>query len=497
MAGKNIVTVKNEYGTEYIIQNKNRKNMEAIQIIVVKGRRMSHRDKALAEEYLLYIQHTKYSSKEPDYRYIRLDVACDYLNTLSAMKSPKSRWVIANILRMMYSFFYIMQYQLETMTYEQALALVAFFKNSAHYVVDDTIEIRDSNTISLYLSHIRSYVRWLGYDNNHPLLRSNLVAYRDQTGSMQTTVKNLVTVRHYHEDTIRYYIKCEEYLRIREAKCIQSKHDRLMVKCIVDLMFLHGLRIGEVLSLTLEDFYTDADGVSCIGIRNRFSSDKFRLAKGCINIMNPLDYHSKEYQENDIGYQLVYLQPEVVNNLMEYISETHEFLKPRKKSEIPAFRRHKATYQEKSVADSIAPYILSNIIRHEMKLSDVEQMSIDGKNHYLFLNSQFSPLTDSRWNQILKKVMQDEGVSVDIGRKRFGLNHRFRHGFAMFLINNMKMNEYQVMRLMRHHNIASIEPYTKLTAEDVRDMRSEYTNDTFEIIQNVVGKGGIVRGYIS
>lgn len=488
--GKDIVTIKNRYGTEYVIQTKNRKNEQTIQFILVTGRRRTNQDKSLAEEYLLYVKHTIYSNNETEYRYIRHDTACKYLNTLSATKSPKSRWVIANILRMMYCFLSIKGYQLETMTYEQALALVTFFKNSAHYVTDDTIEIRDSNTISLYLSHIRSYVRWLGYGNNHPLLRSNLVAYRDQTGSMQTTVKNLVGVRHYHEDTIRYYIKCDEYLRIREAKCIQSKHDRLMVKCIVDLMFLHGLRIGEVLSLTLEDFYTDADGVSCIGIRNRFSRDKFRLAKGCINIMNPLDYYSKEYQENDIGYQLVYLQPEVVNNLMEYISETHEFLKPRKKTELLAFRRHKATYKEKSVADSIAPYILSNNIRQEMKLSDVGQMSIDGKNHYLFLNSQFSPLTDCRWNQILKKVMRDEGVGVDEGRKRFGLNHRFRHGFAMFLINNMKMDEYQVMRLMRHHNIASIEPYTKLTAEDVRDMRSEYTHDTFEIIKDVIGKGG-------
>ena len=483
-----IVAMQNRYGTEYIIQNKNRKNLQSIQLIVAKGKRRSNFDTALAEEYLLYVKHTIYSKKELEHRYIRIDVACKYLNTLSAMKSIKSRWIISNVLRLMYSFFYLMGYQLESLTYEQALALVDFFKNSSKYVTYDEVKVRDSNTIALYLAHIRSYVRWLGYGNNHPLLKSNLISYRDETGSVQSTVKNVITVRHYHEDTIRYYIKCEEYLKVREAKCITNQHDRLMVKCIVDLMFLHGLRLGEVLSLTLEDFYTESDGTTCISIRNRFTKDKYRMAKGCINVLNPSDYYSREYQENDIGYQIIYLQPEVVKNLMTYISETHEFLKPRTKADLLAFRRHKKTYKEKSVADTVAQYINSDLLRAEMKLSDVEQMSIDGKNHYLFLNTQFSPLTDSRWNQILKKVMIDENIGVDTGRKRFGLNHRFRHGFAMFLVNNMKMDEYRVMRLMRHHSFESIEPYMKMTAEDVRDMRSEYTQDTFDIIQSVVGK---------
>lgn len=481
-----IVAVKNCFGTEYIIQTKNRKNIQSIQIIVSKGRRRTHLDTALAEEYVLYVKHTLYKKSKKDIRYMRMDVPSKYLNTIATSKSPKSRWIIANIFKLMYSFLYLMGYTIEGMTYEQAMSLVDFLKNSSRYVISGDDLARENNTVALYLSHIRTYIRWLGHRDEHPMLRTNLVRYTDSYGNRQIAEKNTIGIRHYSEDTIRYHIKPDEYMRIREAKCIESKHYRLLVKSIIDLMFLHGLRIGEVLGLTLEDVCVEPDGMTCISIRNRFTKDKFRLAKGCINVASPMNYMDKEYQAEDVGFQTVYLEREAAKNLAAYISATHDFLPPRKRTRMAAFRHRQKTYKETTVADTVADYIKSDFIRKKMKLAPLEQRSIDRKNHYLFLNSRFKPLTDTLWNNILRRVMTDEQVGVDFGRKKFGLNHRFRHGFAIFLLREKKLDGYEVMKLMRHHSIESIEPYVKLTTEDVLELRNEHTKETFDLISECI-----------
>ena len=482
-----ILAVRNCFGTEYIIQTKNRKNIQSIQIIVSKGRRRTHLDTAPAEEYVLYAKHTIYRKAKKETRYVRMDVPSKYLHVIAASRSPKSRWIIANIFKLMYSFMHLMGYTIETMTYEQALSLVDFLKNSSRYVISGEDLARENNTVALYLSYIRSYAKWLGHDDSHPLLRTNLVRYTDSYGNRQVALKNNLSVRHHSEDTIRYYIKPDEYIRIREAKCFTNKHNRLLVKSIVDLMFLQGLRIGEVLGLTLEDVCMEPDGMTCISIRNRFSKDKFRLAKGCVNVASPMNYTDKEYQTEDIGFQIVYLQRETARTLADYITATHDFLPPRSRADKAAFRRRKETYKKNTVADTVSDYIRSDFVRKEMKLSPLGQRSIDGKNHYLFLNSSFGPLKDTHWNGLLKEVMIDEHIGVDFGRKKFGLNHRFRHGFAIYLLRDMKMEPHEVMKYMRQHSIESIEPYVKLTAEDVLNLRNKHTKEMFDMISECMG----------
>ena len=483
-----VVATKNYFGTEYIIQTKTHKSLWSVQVVVSKGRRRTHLKTALAEEYVLYLKQTIYRKPEENItRYALMEIPSKYLNVKTLNKSPKSRWIIANVFKLMYSFLYMMGYSIETMTYEQALALRDFLKNSSRYVASGEDLARENNTVALYMSHIRTYVKWLGHDDKHPLLQTDMVMYRDTYGNRQVMVKNTVSVRHHSENTIRYYIKPEEYLRIREAKCLDNKYNRLLVKSIVDLMFLQGLRIGEVLGLTLEDVCVESDGMTCISIRNRFSKDKFRLAKGCMNVASPMNYTDKEYQTDDIGYQVVHLQRETAKTLSDYISATHDFLPPRRKADMPAYRRRKDAYKKMTVADTVADYVKNNFARKKMKLAPLKQRSIDGKNHYLFLNSSFGPLKDSLWNILLRKVMIDEHIGVDFGRKKFGLNHRFRHGFAMFLLREMKMDEFEVMKLMRQRAIESIVPYVKLTTEEVNELRKEHTKEMFDLISGCIG----------
>ena len=124
-----------------------------------------------------------------------------------------------------------------------------------------------------------------------------------------------------------------------------------------------------------------------------------------------------------------------------------------------------------------------------MHLSDVQQISIDGKNHYLFLNSSYGRLTDTRWNQILRSIFMAEHIGIDYGCRNFGLNHRFRHGFAIVLIYMLHMDVHSAQKLLRHKSINSIEPYLRLTIDDVRDMRAEYTRNIFDLL-NPEKEGG-------
>ena len=478
--GERVVAVKNCFGTEYVIETNNRKKIQSVQIIVSTGRRRTNLNKALAEEYIVYVKHTLYRKNGNRTSYEFMEVPSQYLNGIGMSKSPKSRKVIANVFRLMYSFFYLMGYTMNNLNYEQALSLVDFLKNSSRYVESNEDFARESNSVSQYLSHIRSYVKWLGYGNDHPMLLTDFVIYNDKYGNRQIAVKNEVTIRHYSEDNIRYHIKPLEYLKIRESEYPKDELSRLTLRCIVDLMYLHGLRLGEVLGLTLEDVYKDSDGEVCVVIRNRFTKDKFRFAKGCMKVSTPFAYTDKDYCKEKVGYEVVYLEKEAVRTLNAYMLATHHFLPPRRGESKKAFALKKKNYRETTVADTVADYIKSDFDRKKMRLAPFR--SIDGKNHYLFLNSRFNPLNDKYWNRLLRAVMINEHIGVDNGRKKFGLNHRFRHGFAIFQLHVMKHDPYVVMKLMRHNSLESLEPYLKLTDEDIMEIRTEHTKEMFDVI---------------
>ena len=202
-----------------------------------------------------------------------------------------------------------------------------------------------------------------------------------------------------------------------------------------------------------------------------------------MNVATRFNYTDREYQAFDRGYQVVYLEKDVAKTLFAYMSATHEFLPPRTKADKKVFIKRKKSYKT-TVADTVANYIKSNSVRDEMMLSNFR--SIDKKNHYLFLNNRFGPLNDAYWNSLLKKVMVDEHIGIDTGRKKFGLNHRFRHGFAMFLLYKMELNVFEVAKLMRHHSVSSLEPYLKLTTEGILELRNRYTSDIYDVIKKYV-----------
>jgi len=74
------------------------------------------------------------------------------------------------------------------------------------------------------------------------------------------------------------------------------------------------------------------------------------------------------------------------------------------------------------------------------------------------------------------------GIGIDKQVKKHNLNHRFRHGFAMYQIKHMGRNELELMRLMRHSSIKSVEVYFKPTIKDQLEMKQEFAEELMKSV---------------
>ena len=308
---------------------------------------------------------------------------------------------------------------------------------------------RSEETIAAYLKHIRRYARWAGIGNS-PFLQpkrsliGNTLFETDKDGAHKiqaNTVAKMETPR---------YISPEEYRKILSEI---DKNWTIEEKCIVRLMYEHGLRIGEVLGLTIEDleWSESTDGVPryAVILRNRKSDSKDQHAKTLMKVSDPAQYRSTDYRKRNHGFQRVYISESLFFALSEYAEGAH------------------AEENEKSLADAVG--------------KDTES------NHYLFLNKWGNPLSANLWNKRLRTIMAASGVQTDKEARKTNLNHRFRHGYAMFLTRNATkngkpLNEFEIMTLMRHRSLNSTQVYYRPTEEDVHQMQEDIISELEEKI---------------
>ena len=83
---------------------------------------------------------------------------------------------------------------------------------------------------------------------------------------------------------------------------------------------------------------------------------------------------------------------------------------------------------------------------------------------YIFVNAFGGRLQYQAWNIRLKRYFSRAGIPIDAEKKKDGLSHRLRHGYAMVCIARLKATDDPAYRLklahaMRHRSLSSIEPY--------------------------------------
>ena len=253
------------------------------------------------------------------------------------------------------------------------------------------------------------------------------------------------------------YISTEEFKKIIQyiRKNIKDKERILRDECIIRIMYEGGLRLGEVLGSTLEDYVIEEvndEEICFLYIRNRLTDKKYQSAKTCMNVFSKRTYESNDYKTKDVGYQLSFLNLDTYDLICEYIDLAHE----------RAFKKCKKGY-EKSKTDAIGEYKKNN-----------------EDNYYLFINSRGTPLSDTTWNEELREIFEAVGIPINYGVKEDNLNHRFRHGFIMHLIHDLKIPREKVMIRSRHKSYSSLDAYYNPTTSEIVKMKQEIEDELLD-----------------
>jgi integrase len=220
-------------------------------------------------------------------------------------------------------------------------------------------------------------------------------------------------------------------------------------------MYELGLRLGEVLGLTNEDIVEKENG-SFLYLRNRCSDSFYQLAKGCMKVRKKKKsiYSTKKYKTQGVGYHVVYLNDNLLEKINDYVNEVHL-------NDSLTFQRNYIKY---TIADSVG---------------DNQEYS---SNFYLFINSIGRPLSANLWGKTLRGIFVKAGLDVDKEHREVNLSHRFRHGFAMFMVKYKKADILKLKELLRHKSTNSVYKYYRPTDKEIVEMKTEFVKSIYDVI---------------
>lgn len=360
--------------------------------------------------------------------------------------------VIKNMyaLKYLYAFSKIIDKDIPDFNYNDFIKLNYFLKGISAQGIDlefNLLTKRGNQSVLGFFTVYREFYKFIGL-NKSPLFEENSFAKYIPT----STNKTYTSYKKAQE--VPKFISVEEFKKlvryIREN--IKDKETRLRDECIIRIMFEGGLRLGEVLGSALEDYVVkdvgegnEAREICYVYIRNRLTDKKFQNAKTCMNVHSRSNYMKNEYTVKNVGYQLSFLSVDTYDLIGEYIDIAHE----------KAFKEKKSYYRQ-AQADAV----------DEFKTKRMD-------NYYLFLNSRGTPLSDVSWNKKLRSLFEEVAIEIDYGVKKDNLSHRFRHGFIMNLIHNIKLPREQVKVRSRHKSYASLDCYYNPTTEQIVSMKTD------------------------
>lgn len=399
--------------------------------------------------YLLYDDEMKVLS-EPS----------SYLNfELSGSLNTKNR--CANALRLLYVFLSLANYDVRHLGQEQLNELIRFLQGlNSNPEAFRTETTRSNDTVNGYLSVYRSFFRKKHIRSealfDAKITREEMTFDDDFKGAVERIrYTNNLRTSDPNAHTVPKYISPDEFERLYRL-AIAKKDIRAMI--IMRLMYCYGLRLGEVLGLTIEDLHEthrDNQLVPTIILRNRISDKDYQYAKNLGHVEKPETYRSKEYTKSKAVVVIDYSLYEMI---FDYISDVHSVV----------MEKHPDRY-EKGVADIVS-------------LRDAPEY-----NHYIFLSDAGTVLSGQTWGNYLKKYFVEAGIDLDLGYRENNLSHRFRHGFAMLHAHYRKepVNALQLKLMMRHKSLSSTMKYFNPTQEEEFKIKEEFVNELETLIPSL------------
>lgn len=382
----------------------------------------------------------------------------EYLNFTLKENPITSRSKAAFSLRLLYCFLSLYKYDVKKIDSKILNELLFFLRGININPIEYGIKTqRSSNTINGYLSIYRNY-----FINSKikckPLFKSHTVTSTSNIGNDFTSVverlrydNNLKTSK-VNIKFVPKYISPEDFKKL--YKIAITNNDKT-AKIIMHLMYGYGLRLGEVLGLTIEDVqevYAHNKLIPVLFLRNRMSDRKFQFAKNLPHVIDKKQYASNDYK---IAKTQIIITYDFYEELLEYIEEIHT----------KAMKKYEDNYNY-GVADIVST------------------KDIPETNHYIFLNRYGKVLSDQTWNNSLKKYFNTANIPLDLDVRENNLSHRFRHGFAMFhaRFSNHIVDILSLQKLMRHKNISSTMIYFNPTPDDEFKTKTEFQTELYTLI---------------
>jgi integrase/recombinase XerD len=436
-----IIEEKNKYGTHYIKTYSSDDN----NIKLFKEKINIHSASVdIDNKTYRYLYDSNMNIISPTFNFLNIELKDSSINNiLSAI----------NALKLLYSFLELYSLDLPNLTKSDANNLLTFLEGRSMIGTLYTLDLktqRSDSTINSYLCIYRSYISFLGYSDSILLNKSNhqiTITVPESENKIKVDTYNVRRKEYKSDFTVPKYISIEDFKKLLH---VVREEYTLREECIIRIMYEGGLRIGEVLGLTNEDII-EKIGITYLFIRNRYSDSPDQFAKTCMNITSKDQYKSDTYKTKSVGYQSVAISDNLLEKLNDYINIYHSNNKT----------KFKKNYEKFNIADSV---------------------SSKDTNFYLFINSLGKPLSANLWNKYLREIFKKAGLEVDIYHRENNLNHRLRHGFAMFMVKYKHVHILELKELLRHRSLASVLIYYRPTDEDIIDLRTQLIKSIYEVI---------------
>ena len=390
------------------------------------------------------------------YRFINIRMKASPIN---------SRSKSAHALRLLYCFLELSGYKIGEIGEIELNELITFLRGLSNNPEKYSMQtVRSADTINGYLSVYRTY-----FAENRirckPLFLTRGVTLKDsydgRTVRRQKYARNLLTPAHQDEEVPKYIYPDA----FKDLYTLAYKNNDRESMLIMHLMYGYGLRLGEVLGLTIEDIVEirrNKNVVPALLIRNRLSDKDFQFAKNRPHVITKREYTITSYRR---ATQTVVITYDIFDELYTFIEETHQ----------TAMEKYPDNYAA-GTADIVSV------------------KNAPDSNHYVFLNRYGRILSDQTFNNQLKKYFNEAGIPLDYGVREDNLAHRFRHGYAMFHAHFSKkpvgLEELKIM--MRHADVRSTMKYYNPTFEDQLEIKTEFQKELYDMVpelkENIYGK---------
>lgn len=389
-----------------------------------------------------------------------------FLNIKCKKASINSREQAASALKLLFSFSEIINKDFNDFTENDIQNLTDFLLGLSNTGMNERWSLnttRSITTLNTYFTTIRNYLSYMGINNEYFFEKHSVSIEKNGFGLLAH--KKSIKMEKYNSTLSRHtsftqfvpkYVSLKEYKSILDLNKKHFKSNELRNRIIIKLMYTRGLRLGEVLGITIEDIkqHPENPKAGLIILRNRVCDKRYQHSKGLLIPTSTEMYKSKLYLEK--GKTEITIPPEFMNEIREYIDESRDIF-----------------------------HVSENVFRNISESSIADSVEGNSHNYYLFLNKNGSPLSNTGWGNTLKALFKFAGISIDIGNKRNNLSHKFRHGYAMYLIDVEKKDIHDVKKEMRHKSITSTLIYYNPREEEILEETIKIQKNMLNNLSNI------------